>query len=457
MKAKSIQNVFIILLILFVIFSGFFINGQVRKSTEQEYTTNLLRVDTQGAYLYIQNQWPLDETHKVGIINSLDKSHIKATILSLSGEVLFSNKIGINSGDYLQLKEILYMDQSYMKQNPNQLKLGFPIEVDEVVVGFVVFEKIIEPLGKSALSINMEINIVFGIILLVLLIIGILAFKKDQMPLEPLITGLENIAKGILKPCPLPVDKSLHSLYITYNLLVEELSYILKQQQAYDEQRKTFLTMISHELKTPISTINAYVEALLNGVAKDEETKTKYQKIIHERMQMLIIQIDELFQHAQEDSNHFKYNLVECYADDLFKPIFYSLREQKQHPVQVEDNLPKCLIKADSIRIEQVIMNFFNNAMKHSELKEPILIRGYRQDNEIMIEVEDFGKGILSKDLPHIFDSYYQGNVSKKTDYQGVGLGLSICKEIVEEHGGKIMVKSKINQGTKMVIVLPVV
>jgi signal transduction histidine kinase len=246
-------------------------------------------------------------------------------------------------------------------------------------------------------------------------------------------------------------------MYIQYNILVEELGYMIKQQNAYEGKRKEFLTILSHELKTPIATINAYIEGLISGVAKDEASREKYQQIIYQKMQQLTTQIEELFKYAQEESGRFKYNFEECYADELFIGIFDRLASQNKFPVKVKQLIPKCIINVDETRIEQVIMNLYNNALKHSKKADCIELTGYRQDNEIIIEVSDNGEGIDPKDMPYIFDYYYQGKSSKNEDYEGIGLGLAICKDIVSKHQGTIKVKSVLGDGTTFTIILPIV
>ena len=102
-------------------------------------------------------------------------------------------------------------------------------------------------------------------------------------------------------------------------------------------------------------------------------------------------------------------------------------------------------------------MNLYNNAIKHTTKEEPITLKAYREDNEVVIEIEDNGEGINPKDLPYIFNYYYQGKTSKKNDYEGIGLGLAICKNIVDSHKGRMKVKSKEGAGTTMYIKIPLV
>ena len=104
-----------------------------------------------------------------------------------------------------------------------------------------------------------------------------------------------------------------------------------------------------------------------------------------------------------------------------------------------------------------MVLNIYNNAIKHTDENDSIILKAYRQDDDVVIEINDSGTGIPTNELPYIFDSYYQGRESKKTDYQGAGLGLTICKSIIEAHSGSIKVKSELHKGTSMYVYIPIV
>jgi len=348
------------------------------------------------------------------------------------------------------------MDASYYNGNPNINKLSQPLYTDEMVDGFVIFESKYEAQPRMTSS-----TIVLGvsallIICLLLLLYGISLFKENNSEFISIEKGLMNITKGILTPIDANKSSQYPQIYHTYNTLINELKYMMEQREYNQEQRKSFLTTISHELKTPVSTINAYVEGLKNGIADDEEKQKQYINIIYDKMQMLTKLIEDFFLYTQEDEDKFKYNFVECYADELIEDVFSSITNQKDDRITYKNLLPKCIVKLDKFRIEQVILNLYNNAKKHTKENQSISLSAYREDNDIVILVSDEGQGISPKDLPYIFDYYYQGVASKTKDYQGVGLGLAISKNIIESHKGKMKVKSTEGSGTNMYVYIPI-
>jgi signal transduction histidine kinase len=372
--------------------------------------------------------------------------------------VLCSGKIYYELLDRIYMQEAFYIDQSYIRTNPDSYKLTMPILMNDEISGFVIFERII--IEDSGAQENIAKILYLSMIALMILIIVLTIYNQfhvENRELENLESGLVEISKGILKEKEIPRDNTYRGIYQTYNMLIEELTYLMEQQHFYEGQRKSFLTMISHELKTPIATINAYIEGLNSGVAKDEDTRIRYQRIIEEKMQQLMKQVDDFFKYAQEDEGRFKYHFEECYADDAIGKIFEQMIGAEGKEAIVENHIPSCIISIDKTRIEQVIMNIFNNANKHTTNDDTIILRGYREDSDIVIEIIDSGDGINPRDLPYIFDYYYQGQNSKDSDYEGVGLGLAICKDIISHHKGSIKVKSSIGIGTTFYLKIPVV
>lgn len=411
---------------------------------------NLLRLETHEAYLRITDAWPMDAAGFDRLLTTLD-GQTTVTLVDLTGQVLLSSREGPKT---LHMQEAFYMDQSYAAANPGVYKLTVPVSPDNQVAGFVIFEKrMVENAAPSTTGLRTAMALV--VVLIIALSFYNLFFTRHT-ELEDLESGLTAISRGILKNKPLPSDSRFHSVYQTYNRLVDELRDVMKKQQNFEVQRKSFLTMISHELKTPIATISAYIEGLSSGVAKDEETRQRYQRIIDEKMKQLTVQVDNFFKYAQEDEGRFKYHFEECYADEVLSKIFEDLLITDGPKTHIENLLPACLISIDRVRIEQVILNIYNNAVKHTTAEDAIILRGYREEDDVVIEISDTGEGIHAKDLPYIFDYYYQGQDSQKSDYEGVGLGLAICKDIIDHHQGLLRVRSNRGEGTTLYIKLPV-
>jgi len=419
---------------------------------------NELRLDSNQLYEEISNRWPLDNEDISIIENTAKSGDVNLTIIELNETIIYSDSHTLDLSNERILLNAFYMDKSYTDKNSDSVKISQPIYSNEQAVAFAIFEKIYaDDNGLTNLFKQIVIGLLVAVMVASLFISGYLLFRKKNPELEAIEKGLMDISKGVLRPISVSNSNDYKQLYNTYNTLVEELTYIMKQQQSYEGQRKEFLTMISHELKTPISTISAYIEGLTSGVATDDETKEKYLKIISDKIQQLTKQVEDFFKYAQDEVNRFKYNFEECYADDIIGEIFSRLMSNQHQNTSIQNLLPRCIFSIDKTRIEQVIMNLYNNACKHTSMDESIILKAYREDDDVVIEIEDNGEGISPKDLPYIFDYYYQGETSKKRDYEGIGLGLAICKNIITSHKGSMKVKSKVDIGTTMYIKLPLV
>jgi len=456
MNKRQLKILYIWLILMLAASSAllFIINWD--KDGEFNYV-NELRIYSNESYQKIQNDLDLSGDEYIDALKAAENEGVYTTIIDLSANVRYSNSPYSATQSANVLDEALYMDGSYIAKNENVYKVALPLYMQGNVQGFAIYEKAFEMqktlmIGKIILIAILILSIVF-----IVYFLGRMIYAPYPNELEALEKGLVNMTKGIYTKLSMDENRSYVHLYSSYNILCEELEYLIYQQQYNEAQRKIFINKISHELKTPISTIKAYIEGLKNNVAKDDEKREKYINIIHDKMNQLTNIINDLFVFTQEDANQLKYNFEECYADDIVDAIFNDIISQNDSITTCENLLPKCIINADRNRLEQVVLNLYNNAKKHTDENDTINLRAYRQDDDVTIEVVDSGEGIPAKELPYIFDSYYQGVKSKKADYQGVGLGLTICKSIVEAHGGSIKARSNQGEGTSMYVYIPIV
>ena len=186
-----------------------------------------------------------------------------------------------------------------------------------------------------------------------------------------------------------------------------------------------------------------------------KEEQDKYLSIIVDESDRLAKLIKELFELAKIDQNTFiiekeSINLNEFFTkmDQKFSPIFHE--NDMEFILDCQLNL---MLKADSLRLEQIFINLLDNATKYSERGSTIALTAWKQKKEIHIVIKDNGKGIPEKDLPYIFNRFYRVDKSRTRSLGGSGLGLSIIKELVFAHGGDILVKSKENVGTEFQLI----
>ncbi|GAA0484047.1 sensory box histidine kinase PhoR [Salinibacillus aidingensis] len=224
-----------------------------------------------------------------------------------------------------------------------------------------------------------------------------------------------------------------------------------------EEMRKDFVANVSHELKTPITSIRGFAETLLGGAQEDPEVREKFLSIIHKesgRLQLLISDLLELSKLEKED---FHLNIdrikLKSLIDDVLSLVRHSA-EEKQIQVKV-DVAPSLELEADATRFTQLLLNLLSNAIHYTPEDGQINIGAEENRNEVQINITDTGIGIPQEHLPRIFERFYRVDKARSRNSGGTGLGLAIVKHIAEAHDGKIEVESTINEGTTFSVRVP--
>ena len=279
-------------------------------------------------------------------------------------------------------------------------------------------------------------------------------------PISVLNKGMNHIRDGnldfILKT---DEEGEIGELYQNY----EEMRLRLKESQEekllQEKQNRELLSNISHDLKTPITSIKGYVEGLIDGVANTPEKQDKYIRTIYNKANDMDRLIDELTLYSRIDSDLVPYNFhrinVGDYFGDCVEEIGMDLESRGIELGYANLIAPETRIIADPEQLKRVINNIVGNSVKY--LDKPhgrIVFRLLDEEDSIRVEVEDNGKGIAPRDIPYIFDRFYRTDSSRNSAKGGSGIGLSIVKKIIEDHGGYIWATSTLGEGTCMHIVL---
>ncbi|MDD5422354.1 MAG: ATP-binding protein [Candidatus Omnitrophota bacterium] len=221
--------------------------------------------------------------------------------------------------------------------------------------------------------------------------------------------------------------------------------------------RSDFIANVSHELKTPLTSIKGFVETLLDGAVDDRENSREFLRIIQEHAERLNSLVDDLLSLSHLESKEIALEKKEIHLRRLAEGIILGFKSQlRKKSIEVMNELaPGISVMADENRIEQVLTNLIDNAIKFNKDKGSIRIVGEEKDGEVKITVEDSGAGIPEKDIPRIFERFYRVDKARSRELGGTGLGLSIVKHIVELHGGKVGVESVEGFGSKFYFTLP--
>jgi len=278
-----------------------------------------------------------------------------------------------------------------------------------------------------------------------------MGFAMEKMVTAKLAQGLElNIAisTSILR------DEAFAPLGTIIIFRDMTASRELERLRKLDTMKSEFVANVSHELKTPLTSIKAYTEALLD-MAQDEQMKS-FLKVIDEESDRLLFLINDLLNVSRIQSGkmkmHFELLPPRVIVDEILS-ISKVHSEKHKLVFQLADDLPKTLL--DREKMKEVMINLVSNAIKYSPKGGTVWVRmGYDASN-LMIEIQDEGMGISKENQARLFQAFYRVDGSHTAEIPGTGLGLVICKAIVEHHGGRIWVESEFGKGTTFYILIP--
>lgn len=258
-------------------------------------------------------------------------------------------------------------------------------------------------------------------------------------------------------------DKYLNLLFVPYKDNLQKTAGVIAVIQditehvKLDNMRKEFVADVSHELKTPITSIMGYADTLLEG-EYDDATKTKFLNVIASEARRMAKLVTDLLALSRYDTNKNRIEKSEFDLGDLVKKCQEKLQieiDKKHHKVEnlVTANVP--LVYADKSGIERVVLNILSNSIKYTKENGNIKIYVGFVYNDAYIKIIDNGIGIPEEDLTRIFDRFYRVDKARSRELGGTGLGLSIAKEILNQNGGSIDIKSEVGKGTEVVIRVP--
>ena len=301
-------------------------------------------------------------------------------------------------------------------------------------------------------------------ILIMLIISGIVAILVYQQFVNPLVKlkeAAERMGSGNLDD---KIDfgdnrvDEVGELCESFENMRQRMSDFAKAKMQYEDENRQLISNISHDLRTPITTIKGYVEGIMDGVADTPEKQERYLKMIYSKANEMDSLINELSLYTNINNNAIPYEFhrvsVKDYFDDCMEEVYTTLLSNHMtltYKNYCDDDV-KVIVDPDQLK--RVINNIITNAIKYTDKDYgQVDINIYDNDAEVKVSISDNGRGIDSDSLPHIFDRMYRAD-SARQSRGGSGLGLAICKKIVEEHGGNIYATSQLGTGTTIVFTL---
>ena len=225
-----------------------------------------------------------------------------------------------------------------------------------------------------------------------------------------------------------------------------------------DEIRRDFVANISHELRTPLSIFHGNLETLLEPGDLDEDETRHIYEVMKRHSDRLNLLVNDLLSLARLESKEANLQLAEVNLRDFLEDVTGDWAKRLagknlRLELEVPDNFPT--LRVDERRLEEVVHNLLDNAVKYSHQNGRILIQAGAPDQEVMLSVRDEGVGIAANDLPRIFERFYRADRARSRELGGTGLGLSIVKHIAQLHGGRVEAESTLGQGTTIRVILP--
>ena len=316
--------------------------------------------------------------------------------------------------------------------------------------------------GQDGIQIMTKDLFVSALVILVFtsLSVGLWIYRSIATPLVKLRKATRNIKDGNLD-FVLDVEGTdeFSELCRDFEEMRRRLKESAEEKIILDKENKELISNISHDLKTPITAVKGYVEGIMDGVADTPEKMDRYVRTIYNKTNEMDHLINELTFYSKIDTNRIPYTFsklnVEDYFSDCAEEIGLELETRGIQLCYANYVDRSVQVIADGEQIRRVIHNIIGNAIKYMDkAKGVIQIRVKDVGDFVQVEIEDNGKGIASKDLAYIFDRFYRTDVSRNSSKGGSGIGLSIVKKIIEDHGGKVWATSREGIGTIMYFVL---
>ncbi|MFQ7263850.1 MAG: sensor histidine kinase [Lachnospiraceae bacterium] len=308
------------------------------------------------------------------------------------------------------------------------------------------------------------LNLVLSILLILLFTAAVLiiwTYSGIVPRIKQLVTATRKIRDGNLNfTIETRGSDEISELSDALEAMRQRLEANAQEKLDAEQEQKELISNIAHDLKTPITAIKGYAEGILDGVADTPDKQERYLRTIYNKANEMNTLINELTLYSKIDTNKIPYNFqkinVKEYFMDCAEELGLDLENQHVHLSYFNYVGDDVTIIADPEQLRRVIHNIVGNSIKYmrADHQDRISIRINDVGDFVQVEIEDNGKGIAKKDLPYIFDRFYRADASRNSAAGGSGIGLSIVKKIIEDHGGKIWATSKEDEGTVMYFVL---
>ncbi len=334
----------------------------------------------------------------------------------------------------------------------NQYTAGVPLlSKNGAVMGYVLVSASAKAM-QSYIVDNLQVSLISGIAVLMIVFIALyIVTYRQAKPLRQMAAATRQFSRGDFSArIRVKGRDEVAELANALNTMAVSLS-------SEEEARRSFVANVSHELKTPMTTISGFIDGILDGTVPQEK-HSHYLQIVSDEVKRLSRLVRSMLDLSRIDSGQLKlhpvsFDLTETLCATLL--TFEQQIEQKKLTVEGLDHCAPQTICADFDLLQQVVYNLLENAVKFTNEGGTLSFRVYRETGRTFLSIRNTGEGIPSTELPHIFERFYKSDRSRSLDKSGTGLGLYLVKTIVNLHGGEITVHSQPNEYCEFVFWLP--
>ena len=319
------------------------------------------------------------------------------------------------------------------------------------VIGVLLLVSPVQEIMQNLYQLQDQMILIFAAIAVTALICSWVFSRIITRPIAGLNRGIQKMSKGDFSArVKVRGSGEMKQLARAFNSMSEKL-------ETLDQSRNQFVSNASHELKTPLATMKIMIESLIYQPDMDKNLRTEFMTDINNEIDRLSAIVSDLLTLVQMDSQNVKLTRENLSIAQLIKDNAHRLqpianRKGQKIVLQLQDS---CDIYADKSKLNQVIYNLMENAVKYTQASGVIRVSLQRQGRNAIFKVSDNGPGIPKENLPHIFDRFYRVDKARSREKGGTGLGLSIVHQLVLLHGGSINVESEEGRGATFIVELP--
>ena len=457
-KTKLITNflliIFCTIMLLEVLFT-IFLQKYFYDSTES-LLTNQIKVSVDFYNRYFSSSSLIENIYE-NVDVFWKQTNAQVQILNTNGKLLMDS-LGVKESkiiDTSDVKRALKGQQGRWVGKVNYdcgdvLSVSYPLMSQKKVVGVLRYITSLKEINKAVRGITIVFILIGTLVMIISILLSYVLAKGIISPIKYVTKIAEKMAKGDLS-----IRTNVKCKEDEVGKLAETLDYMAEEILKRENLKNEFISSVSHELRTPLTAIKGWAITLNSEFTDKEMLKTGFD-IIEKETDRLSSMVEELLDFSKLISGkiQFKKENIDISEIGHYIDLYFSPRAKRDNicfKVEIEENLPKIL--GDGDRIKQVCINLLDNAFKFTEEKGFVELKIFKNyENIIEIIVKDSGCGISEEELPRIKEKFYKGKNSKSQN----GIGLSICDEIINYHGGALTVVSKVNEGTIVIAKIPI-